>query len=288
MDPVPERSAAPRDAGPERAMPAAPPARPASVALGNPFLVASHVARYLLGLVGTLYLALSSGAWEGSRGRSLSRRVVLQQVYFTAVQALPLMLLIAIGFGALAMIQASIQLPRFGMRKVEGITGLVIFREMAPMVVALLVIARSANAVVVEIGNMRINGEVRALEILGINIDRLVVLPRIVAMAISVPLLTAVFVAGALWGGFFAGRVTGLLATNFILPRLAAILDMGMIQTILLRALFFGFVIGTVACHHGLRVRASATEVPQQATRGVIGALTICFLGNLVLSIAVL
>ena len=286
MDPDPVSGAVPRERPREQLLygPLGPVREPA----WNPLYVVSDLVRYLADLILTFYLALSSAVWEGGRGKVLSRRVVLQQVYFTAVQALPLILLIAVGLGALAMIQASVQLPRFGMRKVEGITGLLIFRELAAITVALLVIARSANAMVVEIGNMRINGEIRALEILGINIDRLVVLPRITAMALSLPLLTAVFLAGALWGGYAAGRVTNLIATDFTLTRLSATLDMTLFQTVILRALFFGFVIGTVACCHGLRVRVSATEVPQQATRGVISALTICFLGNLVLSILAL
>jgi phospholipid/cholesterol/gamma-HCH transport system permease protein len=287
MNPDPVSGAVPREPGPREESPAF--GLPGLIVPGsNPVFLLAYGVRYLADLILTFYLALSSGIWEGGRGRILSRRVVLQQVYFTAVQALPLVLLIAIGLGALAMIQASVQLPRFGMRRVEGITGLVLFRELAAITVALLVIARSANAMVVEIGNMRINGEIRALEILGINIDRLVVLPRITAMALSLPLLTAVFLAGALWGGFALGRVTDLIATDFTLTRLSATLDMALFQTVILRALFFGFVIGTVACRHGLSVQVSATEVPQQATRGVISALTICFLGNMVFSILAL
>jgi phospholipid/cholesterol/gamma-HCH transport system permease protein len=214
--------------------------------------------------------------------------VLLQQVYFTAVQALPLTLMISIGFGALAWIQAAVQLGRFGVSKIEPITGLLVFREVAPIAVAFIVIARSATAIVVELGNMRVNGELRALEILGVNLDRFVVLPRILGMALSVPLLTTVFLAGSLWGGYGAAALSGLLPSSFILPRLSASLDGPLLQSILVRSVFFGFAIGAVSCVHGLSVRVSATEVPQQATRGVINALMLCFAGNLILSLAVL
>jgi phospholipid/cholesterol/gamma-HCH transport system permease protein len=244
--------------------------------------------RYLLVVLRTAYLGFSSLVWERGRGTRLVRRIVLEQVYFTAVQALPLVLLISVGFGALCMIQASVQLPRFGMREVEGITGLVLFREVMPLVVALIVIARSATAIVVEIGNMRVNGELRALEILGVNLDRLIVLPRLIGMVISVPLLAMVSCAAAFWGGFWVSKLSGLLESNFVISRLSASLDGPTLRLILIRAICFGVIVGSVSCHHGLLVRMSTTEVPQQATRGVVSALSLCFIANFALSVAVL
>ena len=254
----------------------------------NPLSLAFRGVRYLVLLGVTLYLAMTSPFWEGRRGRGLVRRLVLQQVYFTAVQALPLILTLAIGFGALAMIQASVQLTRFGMREVEGLTGMVIFRELAPILVCFIVIARSATAIVVEIGNMRVNGEILALEVLGINLDRFILFPRIIGMVLSVPLLTTIFVAAGLWGGYSAARASGLLASSFVLSRLTVSVDVGVLRDVLIRSFMFGLVIGTVACHHGLQVRVSATEVPQQTTRGIISALAICFILNLLLSLVVL
>jgi len=102
----------------------------------------------------------------------------------------------------------------------RGDHGWVLFRELSPLVVAGIVIARSATAIVVEIGNMRVNGEIHALEVLGVNLDRLIVLPRLLGMLISVPLLTVVFCAAAFWGGYWAAELSGLLESNFKLARL--------------------------------------------------------------------
>jgi phospholipid/cholesterol/gamma-HCH transport system permease protein len=107
-------------------------------------------------------------------------------------------------------------------------------------------------------------------------------------MLISVPLLTVTFCAAALWGGFWVAKLSGLLESNFVLSRLSSSLDVTIWKNVMVRAVVFAFVIGAVSCHHGLRVKVSATEVPQQATRGVIGALSLCFLSNLALSLAVL
>ena len=278
---VPDRGVGPGDPG-GKLLPAAPGES------ADHWLLPLQAARYVADVLCMVYFAVSSRFWEGRRGRRLARGVVLQQVYFTAVQALPFTLMVALVFGALAMIQASVQLPRFGKREVEAITGLVIFRELAPIIVALLVIARSTNAIVVEIGNMRLNGELRALEILGINIDRFLVLPRLTGMIISVPLLTVIFCAAALWGGFWVAKFSGFLESNFVLSRLSSSLDATLWWNVMVRAFFFALVISSVSCHHGLRVKVSATEVPQQATRAVISSLSLCFLGNLVLSLAVL
>jgi phospholipid/cholesterol/gamma-HCH transport system permease protein len=275
-------------AGPGRTAPpgAARPALP-----GRPFprrsppLAALDALRYVFRLAETIYLALGSIWWEGRRGTGLITRITLQQVYFTAVQALPLTLFIAIAFGGLLMAQASIHLPRFGLHQFEELMGLLIFRELAPICVALIVIARSANAIVVEIGNMRVNGELRALELLAINLDRFIVLPRLIGMVLSVTLLIVAFCVAAYFGGFWLARLSGLLESNFVQERLARGIPFGAVRNILLRGLVFGLIIGSAACLHGLRVQVSPTEVPQQATRGVISALSLCFVANFILSL---
>lgn len=253
--------------------------RPRRLLLGAP--------AYFFHLARLLYKSATSSFWERGRGRRLVRKIFFQQVYFTAVEALPVILLVAIAFGALLMIQASNTLPRYGMREVEWITAFVLFRELGPLIVALVVIARSANAMVIEIGNMRVNGEIRALEIMGINLDRLIVLPRVAAMVISLIVLTVAFCAAAFWGGYGLARLSGLLASDFVYERLAAGLPPSLLANILLRALCFGLLIASVSCHHGLRVSVAPTEVPQQASRGVINALVLCFLANFVISVGV-
>jgi phospholipid/cholesterol/gamma-HCH transport system permease protein len=249
--------------------------------------IALHAVRYVFALARLLYLSLSSIVWERRHGAAVVNRLMLQQVYFTAVQALPLTLFVAVAFGGLVMIQASIQLPRFGMREVEKITGLVLFRELAPLVVALIVIARSANAIVVEVGNMRVNGEMRALEVMGINIERFIVLPRVIGVVTSVLLLAVSFCAAAYWGGFWMATFSGYLESNFVLARLTAVFDLALIRNLIVRCFAFGIVIALVACHHGLRVEFSPTEVPQQATRGVISALSLSFVINFAVSLGV-
>ena len=249
--------------------------------------VAFFAVRYVFLLARLLYLSLSSIVWERRRGAALVNRLMLQQVYFTAVQALPLTLFVAVAFGALTMVQASIQLPRFGMREVEEITGFILFRELAPLVVVLIVIARSANAIVVEIGNMRVNGEIRALEVMGVNLERFIVLPRLIGVVTSVLLLAVSFCAAAYWGGFWLATFSGYIESNFVLARLTSVFDFALFRNLIVRCFAFGTVIALVACHHGFRVQVSPTEVPQQATRGVISALALSFVINFAVALAV-
>jgi phospholipid/cholesterol/gamma-HCH transport system permease protein len=244
------------------------------------------IVAYVLTIASLLYRSIASIFWEGRRGRRLSRRIFLQQIYFTAVQSAALTVFIAVAVGALLMHQASVILPKYGLPDyAEWITVRVLFREITPMIVALLVIARSANAIVIELGNMRVNGEIRALEVIGVNLDRFIVLPRITAMAISVVILTVLFCACGLWGGFWTADAMQLLESNFILKSLLDNFSSDVLFNILARALSFGVVIGAVACHHGLRVSASTTEVPQQAGRGVVRALQFCFVLNFIISL---
>lgn len=260
-------------------------ARRLPLGLDLPFRVLGTV-EYLLLLARLVYRAAVSPLWEGRRGRKLSRMITLQQIFFTAVQSLPLTVLVAVAIGALLMHQASVLLPLYGFPEyAEWLTVLVLFREITPMTVALIVIARSANAIVIEVGNMKVNGELRALEVLGINLDRYLLLPRILGMVVAMVLLTICFCASALWGGFWVAKISGLLESTFLLRSLERNLTLPILENILLRALAFGVAVAAVACLHGLRVRRSPTEVPQQASRGVVRSLAICFVLNFVISV---
>lgn len=252
----------------------------------RPVVFVLNTFRYLFVLFWLIYQSLVSVFWERRKSKKLIVRIFLQQIYFTAIQSLPLTLLIAVVVGALLMREASIILPTYGFPDyAEWLTVHLMFREITPMVVALVIIARSANAIVIEIGNMKVNGELRALDVLGFNLDYYLVLPRILAMIVSVTTLTTCFCAAALWGGFWAAETLELLESNFLLADLEKNFDLPLLGNILLRAACFGVIISSVACLHGLAVRISPTEVPQQASRGVIRALSLCFVTNFFISI---
>lgn len=252
----------------------------------RPPLFLLHTVRYLFVLFWLIYQSFVSVFWERRKSKKLIFQIFLQQIYFTAIQSLPLTVLIAIVVGALLMREASIILPTYGFPDyAEWITVQLVFREIAPVVVALVIVARSANAIVIEIGNMKVNGELRALDVLGFNLDYFIVLPRILAMIVSVTTLTVCFCAAALWGGFWTADVLDLLESNFILVNLEKNFTLEILGNILLRAAGFGVIISSVACLHGLGVRISPTEVPQQASGGVVRALSLCFAFNFVVSV---
>lgn len=243
---------------------------------------------YVIVLFSLVYRAFASLYWEGRRAWRLNYRVTRQQVYFTAVQSLPLTVFVAVAMGALLMHQASVVLRIWGAADLaEWLTVLVLFKEFAPLTVALVIIARSANAIVIELGNMKVNGEIRALDVLGVNIDRFVILPRLIGMVVSVVLLTIIFCGAGLWGGFYIAKWFGLLESDFLFLTLQANFTPAILINIILRAFCFGMVISSVACHHGLSVQVSPVEVPQQASQGVVRALSLCFVLNFLISVYV-
>lgn len=240
--------------------------------------------RYLGTLASALYRAAMSPLWEVGRGRRLARSITLRQVYFTAAQALPLTLFVALAIGVLLMQQGSDLLGQWGFPDYAESLTILLLKEIAPLTVALILIARSATAIVIELGNMEVNGEVRALEAMGINIDRYIVLPRVVGMVLSVTLLTGVFCATCVYGGHFVARVFGAVPSDFVLAELMRNFTPSVLFNILVRAFCFGFVIAAVACVHGLRVRFSAAEVPKEASRCVVRALSICVAINFLIA----
>jgi phospholipid/cholesterol/gamma-HCH transport system permease protein len=147
---------------------------------------------------------------------------------------------------------------------------------LGPLLTALAVVSRSGTAITAELATNTVQGEVRALEGIGIDPYQYLVLPRLVACIISVTLLIVVFDAVSLLGGWLAASVEGLSGARYLSVVLAA-LTTGDVLITLGKGLAFGAVIGTIPCFHGLRVRRGPTEVPQAVIRATVASIVTIF-----------
>jgi len=149
----------------------------------------------------------------------------------------------------------------------------VVFRELGPLLTALIVVARSGTAIAAELGSMKINGELEALEMLGIPGERYLILPRIAGVAAAVVVLTAYFVLTAFVGGFLIASLGHHIPYGQFVQGVVASLGLGEVVVLGIKACAFGLAIPVICCHAGLSVGSSATEIPQAATRAVITSL---------------
>jgi len=200
------------------------------------------------------------------------------QVRFTGLDALWLVSGTALLLGAVTLIQAFSQLSGLGAENYIGaLMVLIILRELGPLLTAVLVIGRSATAIAAELGAMQLNGEVDALATHGVNPYQYLLLPRWLGVLVSVFALVVFFDAVALGGGFLVAKLKYGVTFGFYMDSVRQALSNRDFAATLLKVVLFSGAITFHACHFGLRIRRSQTEIPQAVTKTVVSALVAVF-----------
>jgi phospholipid/cholesterol/gamma-HCH transport system permease protein len=240
-----------------------------------------------LNLSTLLYLAFKELIAEREKGFSLVFEITLRQIYFTGVEALKVVTLISLALGTVIIVQAGTQLAFLGggIEFIVPILVLVMFRELGPLLTAIIVIGRSGTAIATELGNMVIAQEIDAIQAMGINPVYFIATPRIIGVTIAVICLTTVFIAVGLLGGFWVSKLILPITFSAFLQALQNSLKVNDLLFGFLKSLIFGLLIGLTCTYHGLTVRYSSIEVPQAATRGVVSAMLFCFATNALLTV---
>jgi len=157
-----------------------------------------------------------------------------------------------------------------------------------PFVAAIILISRTGSAIVVDLGNMKLHGEITGLENLGIDINTYLIAPRLIGTAISQLAITVYFTALILISGIL---LSGYLisSTHYaILETIVTAFTPQLLGLFIIKNLLFGFIIAAISSYGGLSVRESPTEVPQQATRAIVNCLISIFLVDGLIALAIL
>ncbi len=191
--------------------------------------------------------------------------------------ALPIITIVALLVGAGIVAETGIELPRLGIQNLMGPIVLhVIFGIVGPFATALIVIARSTSGLAVEIGNMRVAGELDTIEMLGVNLSNFLVTPRLVGIVVSNVALTFYFGLIAMGGGF----AMALMGLSMPIATLARMIETSIKLSDLvlpvLEGLAYGTIIASVSVYHGLRVKNSPVEVPRETTLALVSSLSLC------------
>ncbi len=220
------------------------------------------------------------------QGRQESLLVLIRQILFTGVDALPVTTVIALMVGIIIITQAGTQLPKLGAGGLVGsIIVVVVVRELGPLLTAFIVVGRSGAAIATELGNMSVTREVVALRLMGIPISRFVIMPRMVGMVLSMICLTLYFDVVAVLGGYLVAHARLTIPFSAFLAGVLKALSSSDIALTVLKGLLFGAAVAAICCHHGLSVRTSFTEVPQQTTRAMINSFVLCLLIDVLVTV---
>lgn len=237
---------------------------------------------YTLKIFLMVYLSFRAAFLDQAQSFRQTLSVLSTQIYFTGWQAMPLISILALGTGGILVIQGMSNLTLLGGTEMIGnLIVVVLVREIGPLLTALVVIARSGTAVATEVGNMRANREIEALESVGINPLSYIVFPRILGGVISVLCLAFYFMVIAILGGYVITQFFNDIPFSFYSESLLRAFAKEDLAIFLLKNGFSGVIIFVVSCFQGLSVQKSPHEVPQVTTQAVVKSIIYVTVFNL-------
>ena len=247
-------------------------------------------------------------AWDGMHGmydmlaftgesatvlfRSLLRpsrirwRPILHNLQTAGFEALPITGLLSFLMGIVIAYQGADQLQRFGANIfIADLVGLSMLRELAPLLTAIIVAGRSGSAYAAQIGTMKVTEEIDALRTIGVGMHELLVLPKMIALIIALPLLTVYCDVTGVLGGMLMARSKLDVSFDVFLHRLGDAIHLSSFMTGIAKAPVFAAIIALVGCFQGLQVGGSADSVGRQTTVSVVQSIFLVIVADALFSV---
>ncbi|WP_256808988.1 ABC transporter permease [Bradyrhizobium sp. Bra78] len=208
------------------------------------------------------------------RPKSLRLTSLVYQLYRVGWQAIPIVVLITFLIGAIIAQQGFFHFRRFGAESYTvDMVGILVLRELGVLIVAIMVAGRSGSAYTAELGSMKMREEIDALSTMGLDPIHVLILPRVAALVIALPILAFIGSVAALYGGGLVAQFYGGMAPAIYIARLHDAISVTHFEVGILKAPFMALVIGIVACSEGLRVKGSAESLGRQTTTSVVKSI---------------
>ncbi len=225
---------------------------------------------------------IAHAIFEGTRKPSrLMFKETIRQIDQTGVKAIPIVLLISFLMGLVMAYQGATQLEKFGAAIfVVDLVAISVLREMGVLLAAIMVAGRSGSAFAASLGVMQLNEEIDALRVMGLNPNQVLVLPRVLGLLISLPLLTVLAdLAGLAGGMLLSTTVLDIGATQFV-ERVISAADVKTFMVGFVKAPVFALLIAAVATLRGMQVKSSAEELGRLTTVAVVQAIFLVVLAD--------
>jgi phospholipid/cholesterol/gamma-HCH transport system permease protein len=224
----------------------------------------------LAGLLGALASLFGAALLAPRRFRLTS---VVDQLDRIGVRSVPIIILITLLIGAIIAQQGFFHFRQFGANDyVVDLVGILTLRELGVLIVAIMVAGRSGSSFTAELGSMKMREEIDALRTMGRDPLEVLVMPRIVALVVALPLLAVVGSMAALLGGGVVASLQGM-GPGLYIARLREAVSLSDFEVGMIKAPFMALVIGLVACDEGFQVRGSSQSLGARTTSSVVKAI---------------
>ena len=213
-------------------------------------------------------------------------REVSANIYHSGFQALGITALVGFLIGVVLSFLSAQQLRMFGGDMyLVNILGMSVIRELGPLLAAILVAGRSGSSITAQLGVMRVTEELDAMLVMGISHGYRLIMPKVLALAISMPLLVVWTDAMALIGGMVSAKMELNLSARYFLQKLPDAVPLANYIIGLLKGMTFGVLIALVSCHFGLRIKPNTESLGRGTTTSVVSAITVVILADAVFAI---
>ncbi len=213
-------------------------------------------------------------------------REISANIYHSGFQALGITALVGFLIGVVLSYLSAQQLRQFGGDVyLVDILGMAVIRELGPLLAAILVAGRSGSSITAQLGVMRVNEELDAMLVMGISHGYRLIMPKVIALGIAMPLLVVWTDAMALLGGAASAKIELGLSFRYFLQKLPDAVPLVNYTIGLLKGMTFGMLIALVSCHFGLRIKPNTESLGRGTTTSVVTSITVVILADAVFAI---
>jgi len=227
-----------------------------------------------IGVVSFLGALLFSLARLARHPRNFRMVALVRQVELVGVSALPIIGLMSFLIGIVIAQQGAVQLAAFGAETLTvNLVGRITLRELGVLMTAIMVAGRSGSAFAAEIGTMKLTEEIDAMRTIGISPMEALVVPRILAAVLMMPLLGFYASCMAIIGGAFVGEIMLGIPFFTFLSRIQEVVPTYDVWVGMIKAPVFGLIVALAGCYHGMQVKGNSEEVGLRTTMSVVSAI---------------
>lgn len=238
----------------------------------------------LIILIGDLSLKFfeALGQWRRFQWPS-----IVSIINSAGLKALPIIALLSFLIGVVLAYQMGLQLETYGANIfIAYLSGMAIFREFSPLITAIIVAGRTSSAFTAQLGSMKVNEEIDALQTMGLSPTELLVLPKVVGLILVFPLLIFWSDIFSVLGSMFMSKMMLGIGYEDFLQRLKSSVGLDQFMLGLYKAPAFALLVSLVGCFQGFQVRSSADSIGSQTTKSVVQALFLIIIADAAFSVA--